>query len=267
MTVTGKTIKEDLSRCKAAYLKNDDLRALGMLAAALKGFVSVKLPGTERAEIESQLREAFSNISKVPRVLKLAPKGLPYLKGQEPKLFQYVAAVYRKVKEEIERESLEQMRERKLRIDQCIIKGQKLLNEDNLLEAQRNFREAVSLRVDEDGLFPMLALKLMDKGHFKPSLEYLKGAIEASPDNARAFDLLVTASAKMSDPQPGLKLLDESRKKVGETPLILAATAQLKAQAGEWEAACALAGKALEASPGLDMAAKVLSKAKKAGKA
>lgn len=264
MNITAKTIKEDLARCKAAYLKNEDLKAVATLASALKGFVTVKLPGTDRSEVESLFREAFANVSKIARVLKYVPKGIPYLKGEEAKLFQYMAAVYKKVQQDIETESLEEMRQRKLKIDQLVIKGMKLLEDGNLLEAQRSFREAVTLHVDEEGLFPMLAMKLMDKGHYKASLEYLRGAIETSPDNARAYDLLVTAIAKLKETDPGLKLLNDVRKKTGESPLWLAASAQIKGQAGKWPEAKADAEKALAAKPGLDMAVKALSKAKKA---
>ena len=263
MKITGKTIKEDLARAKAAYLKNEDLRMLSTLAAALKGFLSINLPGTERMEVEGQLREAFSNMSKSPRVLKILPKGIPYAKGQEAKLFQYVAAVYKKVKEDLDRESLEAMRQRKLKIDQLILKGQKLLEDGNLLEAQRNFREAVSLHVDEDGLFPMLAMKLMDKGHHKASMEYLRGAIETSPANARAYDLLVTAAGKLGETDSAFKVLADAKKKTGETPGMLAASAQLTAKAGNWDEAVALAQKALAADPDQPLAQKVLSQAQK----
>jgi len=264
MNITPRSIKEELARCKSAYLKNDDLRALGCLASALKSFCAVKLGGPDRAEIESQFREAFSNISKTPNVSKVLPKGIPYLKGQEPKLFQYVAAVYKKVKEELDRESLEHMRERKLRIDQCIIKGQKLLGEGNLLEAQRNFREAVSLRVDEDGLFPMLATRLMEKDQHKAALEYLRGAIETSPGNPRAYDLLVTAVSKLKDPETGIKLLTDARKKAGDNPLLQCCMAQLLLKAGKLAEAGEYAKKTLEAMPDSAVALKILTKAKAA---
>jgi predicted Zn-dependent protease len=263
MKITGKTIKEDLARSKSSYLKNEDLKMLATLAAALKAFVTMKLPGTEKTEVEGHFREAFANMSKSPRVLKFLPKGIPYVKGQEPKLFQYVAAVYKKVQEDIERETLEQMRQRKLRIDQCIIKGQKLLEDGNLVEAQRNFREAVTLHVDENGLFPMLAMKLMDKGHHKASLEYIRGAIEVSPDNSRAYDLLVTAVGKLGEVESGLKVLSDARKKIGENPMLLAASAQIKVRAGKWEEVKADAEKALAAQPDLAMAQKALARANK----
>ncbi|GFK94134.1 hypothetical protein NNJEOMEG_01973 [Fundidesulfovibrio magnetotacticus] len=265
MQITAKTIKEDLARCKAAYLKNEDLRSLATLASALKAFVAVKLPGTDRAEIESLLREAFSNINKMQRIQKLVPKGLPYVKGQEPKLFQFVAAVYKKVQEDLERESLAQMRERKLKIDQLIIKGQKYLEENNLLEAQRSFREAVSLRVDEDGLFPMLAVKLQDKGHHKASIEYLRGAMETSPENPRAYDLLATAALKSGEPDACLKAIADARKKAGDRPLMMAASAYLKARAGRRDEAMAEARAALDASPGLELASRTMKLLQKHG--
>jgi len=263
MKITAKSIKEDLARSKTAYLKNEDLRSLATLGAALKAFLSVKLPSTDRMSVESLFREAFSNISKIPRVQKLAPKGVPYLKGQEEKLYKFVAALYRKVCEEMELESLAEMRERKLKIDQCILKGQKLLEDGNLLEAQRNFREAVALRVDEDGLFPMLAMKLMDKGHHKASLEYLKGAIETSPENARAYDLLVTAVTKSGETDAGLKALADTRKKDPNNPLLLCASAQIKAKTGNWKEAKEEADAALAVQPGLDLAAKIAAMAAK----
>ncbi|MFP5239290.1 MAG: tetratricopeptide repeat protein [Acidobacteriota bacterium] len=264
MNITPRSIKEELARCKAAYLKNEDLRALGCLATALKSFCAVKLGSQDRTEIEGQFREAFSNISKTPNVAKLLPKGLPYLKGQEPKLFQYVAAVFKKVKAEQDRESLDQMRERKLKIDQCILKGQKFLDEGNLLEAQRNFREAVSLRVDEDGLFPMLGTRLMEKGQYKAALEYLRGAIETSPDNPRAYDLLVVAAGKLKDIEAGLKLLGEARKKAGENPLLFCCTAQLLLRAGKLAEAGEFAKKVLAVTPDSAEALKILTKAKAA---
>jgi len=263
MKITGKMIKEDLARCKSCYLRNEDLRALGHLGGALKAFLAVKLPGTERSEIESLFREAFANVSKMPRVLKFVPKGVPYLKGQEDKLFRYVVTLHKKVKDDLERESLEQMRERKLKIDQLILKGQKLLEEGNLLEAQRNFREAVANHVDEDGLFPLLALRLMDKGHFKASLEYVKGAIEAGPDNARAYDLLFTAVGKLGETEAGLRVIADAKKKCGAHPLVLSASARLQGMAGKWTEAQIEADKALALKPDLKEALAVRDSARK----
>lgn len=199
MPPSAKTIREDLARAKAAYAKNEELRTVQLVVAALRAFVSIKLPGTDRMTIEGLLREALANLSKLPRVLHYAPHGIPFAKGQEQKLYASLNALAQKIDEDIARESLDAMRERKLRIDHAIIKGSKLLAEGNLLEAQRNFRAAVADYVDEKGLFPLLASKLIDAGQFKASLEYVKRAVEEAPDNSRAYDFLLTAAAKAED--------------------------------------------------------------------
>jgi tetratricopeptide (TPR) repeat protein len=257
MKVSAKTIKEDLARCKSYYMRGEDLRTLGSLASGLKGFLTVKLAASEKAEIETMFRESFSFIGKLPRAVKFMPKGAPYLKGQEEKLLKLVTILYGKVHQDMERETQEQMRTRKLKIDQLILKGQKHLEEGNLLEAQRSFREAVANRVDEDGLFPMLALKLQEKGHFKASLEYLKGAIEVSPENSRAYDLLRTSLDKLGELEPGLKILADVKKKSGESPYLQETMAWALAKSGQWSQALAEAEQALAANPELDLAAKV----------
>ncbi len=259
MTPTGKTIREDLARAKAAYAKNDELRVLRCLAGALAAFVQVKPFGPERTTIEGLFREVFTSLAKLAHVAALAPKGIPYVKGQEHKLAGYVATLYKKVEEEIRRETLEAMRARKLRIDQFVIKGQKFLDEGNLLEAQRNFRAAVEEFVDEKGLFPLLASRLIDAGHHKASLEYVKRAIEEYPDNSRAYDFLMTALTATGDYEAGEKLLRDVQKKTGEQPLILASLARILAGLEKWAEARDAADRALALDPRSDVARKVLA--------
>ncbi|WP_300159762.1 hypothetical protein [Solidesulfovibrio sp.] len=263
MPPSAKSIREDLARAKAAYAKNEELRAVQLVTQALRAFVSVKLPGTDRMSIEGQLREAFGNLSKLPRVLKYAPNGIPYAKGQEPKLAVFLVNLSQKVEEDIARESLDTMRERKLRIDHAIIKGSKLLAEGNLLEAQRNFRAAVADYVDEKGLFPLLAGKLIDAGHFKASLEYVKRAIEEAPDNSRAYDFLLTAAGKADEWQLAERILTDAAGKGIKTPLLDQAIAHVQARLGNWKEALGAAKRAVAADARLTDAAKLLAAAEK----
>ncbi len=258
MKPSGKTIREDLGRAKAAYAKNDELRVLVCLLQALKAYVAVKPFGPERTTIEGLFREVFGSLSRLPHVAAFAPKGLPYAKGQEQKLAGYVAVLYKKVEAEIQRETLEVMRARKLRIDQFVIKGQKFLAENNILEAQRNFRAAVEEFVDEKGLFPLIAAKLLEAGQHKASLEYVKRAIEEYPDNARAYDFLMTALGGLKDFEIGEKLLRDVQKKTGDQPLLLANLAIILAKLEKWAEVRDAADKALVLNPTV-MAAKKMS--------
>ncbi len=259
MKVTAKSIREDLARAKAAYAKNDEVRVLRLLALSLKAFIALKPAGPDRTAIEGLLREVFGLINKLDHVKKLVPKGVPYLKGQEPKLLAYLIPLAQKVEEEINKESLEAMRERKLRIDQSVIKGRKFLDEDNILEAMRNFRAAVDDYVDEDGLFPLLTSLLIDKGYHKQALEYVKRAIEVSPGNPRSYDFLLTALTGSKEWELGEKILREQLKKTPDQPMVPGHLGFALAKAGKLDEAAAFAQKALAADPGADIARKTLT--------
>jgi len=263
MPPTGKSIREDLARAKAAFAKNDELRTVHLIVNALRAFITVKLPGTDRIPIETLLRESCANLGKLTHVKPYAPNGISYVRGQEPKLAAYLVPLAKKVEDDINREDLEAKRERKLRIDHAIIKGTKLLSEGNLLEAQRNFRAAVDDFVDEKGLFPLIASRLIESGHFKASFEYTKRAIEISPDNPRAYDFLLTAAGKGDEWAGAERVLHDLRSKIGAHPLYLQAQAVVMARLGRWEEAKTAAEQALAADAHLEEAPKVLAHAAK----
>ena len=263
MPPTGKSIREDLARAKAAYAKNDELRTVQLIAGALRAFVSVKLPGTDRLQVEGMLRESFANLGKLDHVKRYAPNGIPYAKGQEPKLAAYMASLAQKVEADIAREGLDAMRERKLRIDHAVIKGTKLLAEGNLLEAQRNYRTAVEDYVDETGLFPLIASRLIDSGHYKASLEYTRRAIEEAPGNTRAYDFLLTAAGKSKDWETAERLLLDAQSKSGGHPLLSQCLSEVEARLGRWSEAREAAGQALAADPRLAEARRLLTLAEK----
>uniref|UniRef100_I2Q7E7 Uncharacterized protein n=1 Tax=Desulfovibrio sp. U5L TaxID=596152 RepID=I2Q7E7_9BACT len=263
MPPSGKSIREDLARAKAAFAKNDELRTVQLVVMALRAFVSVKLPSSDRIMVEGLLRESFSNLSKLPHIRKLAPNGIPYVKGQEQKLCSTLIPLAQQLEDELGRENLDAMRERKLRIDHAIIKGSKFLADGNLLEAQRNFRAAVEDYVDEKGLFPLIASRLIDAGQFKPSFEYIRRAVEESPDNARAYDFLLTAAGKAEEWSLAERILLDVQAKDPRQPLLDQTLALVEARLGHWAEARSAAKRAVDAAPRLAEAARVLALAEK----
>lgn len=261
MPPSAKSIREDLARAKAAYAKNDALRAVQLLAVAFRSFTAVKLPGSDRAPIESLFRECLTNIGKLDEVKKYAPNGIPYLKGQEPKLGAFVATLAKKMEADLAEEGLEAMRQRKLRIDHAVIKGTKLLADGNLLEAQRNFRAAVEEYIDETGLFPLIAGRLIDAGHHKASLEYLKRALEESPDNQRIYDFLLQVGGKGEEWAAVERVLLDAKGKTSVPALFDQTLSLAAARLGHWEVAKAAAAQALAADPGLTDAKRVYAAA------
>ena len=263
MPPTPKSIREDLARAKAAFAKNDELRCVQLVAMAMRSILTVKLASQDRTMIDGLLRENFSNLGKLPRVLHYAPNGIPFVKGQEKKLTAYLIQLSKKIEADIRREDLEAMRERKLRIDKFVLQGTKFLAENNLLEAQRNFRAAVEDYVDEKGLFPLIATRLIEAGHYKASFEYTKRAIEESPNNSRAYDFATTAASKGDEWKTAHKILSDVQSKVGDNPLFLQCLGMVQAHLGNWREALDAAQKALDADPGLDDARRVADQAEK----
>ena len=267
MPPTGKSIREDLARAKAAYAKNDTLRAVQLVAVSLRSFLAVKLPGSERTPIESLLRESLSNISKLPSVKKYAPNGIPYTKGQEHKLAAFTITLAQKIEADLADEGLDAMRQRKLRIDHALIRGTRLLAEGNLLEAQRNFRAAVDEYVDEKGLFPLIASRLIDAGQHKAAFEYLKRAIDESPENPRIYDFLITAGTKGEEWATVERLLLEAKSRSGSLPLYDQTLALAASRLGHWDLARSAATQALAADPKLEDAKRILIAARKRAEA
>ena len=263
MPPTGKSIREDLARAKAAYAKNDELRTVQLVALALRSFLAVKLPGSERTVIESLLRESCGNLSKLPSVKKYVPNGIPYVKGQEQKLAAFTLSLAKKLEGDLGTEDLDAMRQRKLRIDHAVIKGTKLLAEGNLLEAQRMFRAAVEDYVDEKGLFPLVVSRLLDAGQPKAAFEYLKRALEESPENPRIYDFLLQAAGKGEEWGLAERLLLEAKARGGATALMEQTLALAAARLGHWDIAQAAATQALAANPQLAEAKLVLAAAKR----
>lgn len=263
MPPTAKSLREDLARAKAAYAKGDDLRTVQLVATALRTFLTVRPAGPDRTAIESLLRESFANLGKMQRVLKYLPKGLPYAKGHEQKYAAALAQLAKKIEDDINQESLAAMRERKLRIDHAVIKGSKFLADGNLLEAQRHFRAAVEDFVDEAGLFPLIASRLIDAGQFKPSLEYLRRAIEEAPDNSRAYDFLLMVAGKTEGWDTAEGLLRDIQAKVGPQPAFLQCLAMVSARLGKWPEAYDAAKQALALDASLDEAKRVRAVAAK----
>jgi tetratricopeptide (TPR) repeat protein len=262
MKITPKSIQEDLARAKTYYLRNDVLRTLLCVGNALRGALECKIPGPDKARIDTLMRESYQNLNKFEKVKEFAPKGLAYLKGDEKKMLAGLLPVVKQIDAALKRESLEAMRARKLLIDQMVLKGNKLLDEGNILEAMRCFREAGSEFKDEAGLFPMVATKLVDAGHFKQSIEFSRRAVLESPGNARAYDLLQTGLAKTGDWETGEKFITEATRQIGENAYLLQLQAFVKAKRGDTAGAGAAAAKALELDPSLDLAAKILKTAK-----
>ena len=263
MAKPAKIVEEHLSRAKAAFFKGETLKPLLSLAEALKLVVTRNIPSMDMPRIASLLRENFQNIGKIEAVKKIHPAPFIYKKGDEKKLLAALISVIKKVREEMERETLEAMRQRKMKIDQLIIQGRKYLEKKNILEAQRSFRGAVEEYVDEDAMFLVIADSLVSAGYSKEPLEYLKRALEIDPDNRKACELAYAAFEKAGDFSAAEVFFQNAVQKHGETAHLLLGLARARMKLKKFPEAADAARKALALDPGLAVAQKIIALAKR----
>lgn len=254
---------EHLNRAKAAYLKGEALRPLVSVAEAVKVMATHPIHSLDIAPVASLLREMLASLNKDEKVRPHAGGALAYAKGQEKQLYGALAGAARKLKEEMDRESLEAMRQRKLKIDRAIIGGQKLLEQGNVPEAQRSFREAVELHVDEDAMFLVIPEKLQKAGCFKESLEYLKRALKLNPNERKACELAAEAYAQ-TDPAAGAAFFADLAGKGGDGTQPSLALARLCLAANKLPEAAAALKRCLELEPGLPDAKRLAAQVRKA---
>jgi len=263
MAKSAKIVEEHLSRAKVAFLKGETLKPLVSLAEALKLVLTKNIPSMDMPRIGSLLRENFQNMSKMEAVKKIHPAPFIYKKGEEKNLLRTLLPVIKGVREEMERESLEAMRERKMKIDQFIIQGRKYLEKNNILEAQRSFRGAVEEYVDEDALFTIIADNLVTAGYSKEPLEYLKRALEIDPENRKACELAYVAFEKAGDFSAAEGFFESTVKKRGETAHLLLGLGRARVKLKKFPEAMEAAKKALDLDPDLAMAQKIIALAER----
>lgn len=253
----AKIVEEHLSRAKAAYLKGDPLRPLLFTAEALKVLATAQIHSMEFGRIGTMLRENLANLHKMERVKKLHPDAFVYAKGKEKQVLGALVPLVKKIKDELDAESMEEMRKRKLAIDKAILSGQRMLDAGKVAEAQQGFREAVEMHVDEDAMFLIIPEKLQAAGAYGESLEYLRRALEIDPASRKACEMAGDAFEKLKDPDRGMAFFNRVKDKNGSNPHLLMGLARVQAVAKDYKAALATMAEVLGADPELVQARKL----------
>lgn len=191
-------IREQLGRIKPYYLKNDMVRALGAALLGVKGVVELGIaPSTE---LRGLIREGVQLLSRDESVKKQLKGQLMYQPGQERALLVQLAALYKTVLEEQDKEDRETAFSRKQKLDQSLSLGLRLLAQGQISEADAAFAEAVTAYKDEHVLFKLIGKALVEAGEARRAAPYIKKGLEAVPEDADLLALLTAvAQAKAKD--------------------------------------------------------------------
>lgn len=183
-----RSIKENLGRIKPAYLKNNNLRALGCATLALKELVASGIVPT--MELRSLIRENMQLLTRDDAIKKHLKAPLMYQPGQERQLLAQLASVYKTMSEEAGREAWKVAFARKQKLDQNINLGISLLEQKQASEADAAFVEAIKYIKDEYAAYRIIGKALVEAGEVRRAAPYLKKGQEMLPNDTEIAALL-----------------------------------------------------------------------------
>ncbi len=211
-----KAFKEEIARAKNYYHRHEVLRSMISFATAMRTMFKARLMGRDKTEASGALREMTGLYSRTEEVKKFAPNGLRFVPGKEKQLLMQVVALVKKVQGEMVKESQEEARRRKLKIDRLLIRAEKHLEHKKISEAEEAFQEAVSLYVDEHKLYFVISSKLLKADYPRQALKYLHKGLEVDPEEEHNYRLLAEAHEKLGDLEKAEKALKDSLAKFGD---------------------------------------------------
>lgn len=183
--MTTREIREQLGRVKPYYLRNEMLRALAALLAALKGLEGAS-PSTD---IRGPLREAITLVTRDQQVKDLLKTPLIYQPGQEKAVLVQLTSVYKALYEAQNAEDHDQALDRKLQLDHSYTLGLRHLEQNRVSEADAEFARTVTLHKDEHRIFCMIAKALQNAGEIRRAYPYAKRGAELQPDQPEVLEL------------------------------------------------------------------------------
>ena len=260
-------IKEHLARARGYFHNHEVVRSLLGLASALKVLVERPVYGLGRQEITNLVLELTQLLNRTSEVQAHLPEGLEYAKGGEKRLLAVLIRVVKAIKEEAERESLDEARQRKLKLDRAIIRGQRLLDAKKVAEAEEAFGEALSFYVNEHKVFYYIALKLLKAALPRQALKYLQRALEKDGDDPQTYIALSEAYEQLGDLDKAEAFGRKGVQLFADSPEAQLELSRILEHRGKLRDAALAAREALELSPGLPQAKKALARIMKKAKA
>lgn len=260
-----KPIMEELARARNYFHRHEVLRSLVSLATAVKAAAQAQLVGRDKSLVENGMIEVVQMLNRTEEVKKFcpAPEGLTQNRGKLKTLFTELMTIINKVREEASKESLEQTRNRKLELDNQLVRGFKFLEGGNLKEADLAFQEAVKNYVDEHKLFHMIGAKLLQAGFARPALKYLLKGLEVDPDPLPLVVVTAQAYASLDEPAKAESLLLQHMDSARD-PEAFAVLAQVQVAQQKNNDAIKNAARGLRLDPGHSPSRKLYNQLKKA---
>ncbi len=188
-------IKGLLGRGKSQLNKKEIIKGIISVCEALKIFLTSKLVGQEKIEVDYLIAEIVQIISTIPELSPYLPKDFKYIKGQERRLLQELVEVVKKIAHEMEEgdPELEQKLQAEKKKKQLLDMLQKyLLNKDAL-----GSKNMINKILKEYGSSPDTMADLAERFYlskdYEQTIKFCKEVLKKDPKNMKAFRILINA--------------------------------------------------------------------------
>ena len=264
--LTAKTVRENIARAKS-YLRRDDLiRGLETTAAALREAPLIRLVGAERFEVEVGLGELLADLTHLPRVKALLPKGpngqtitVKYLKGKEEllaKLLDRLAESFRQEAEEGANAKLRQHAEHRAKL---VEQGQEALSAGDAAKARVCWKRCLeAFGKDEPGLYVDLANRFAKADRLPEAVEMFELGMEAQPKDAACYSGCIDACMALREYEKVEQLYDRVLRQFGMHPRTLLKMAKFYYTWRRKDKAADMALRALSMDPSLTEAQEIV---------
>ncbi|WP_147822518.1 hypothetical protein [Salidesulfovibrio onnuriiensis] len=258
MSVSAKTIREDIARARAYAAKNNYLKTLAALARALQALNGSQVFGREKFEVQALLEEAFRDLNGMQMIQKLFPKGINYARGKEKTAYITLKRLHEKLEEAMEKSKLARQRKRLSVLDDNLIKAQELIKKGDALEGRKIFRKASEYYTDIDGLDSDIGNRLLMGGLPGEAVEYFKKALDKYASDQRAHNGLIMAFEAMGEMEKAAEAIKDAMRRLGGTESLMFKLAKISLERRDWTEAYNNAKSVLERNPLNTEAAKIV---------
>ncbi len=249
MSISAKTIREDIARARAYAGKNNYLKTLAALARAIHALNGSQVFGREKFEVQALLEEAFKDLNGMQMIQKLFPKGITYTRGKEKAAFVTLKRLHDKLEEAMEKSKLARQRKRLAVLDENLIKAQELIKKGEQLEGRKIFRKASEYYTDIDGLDSDIGNRLLIGGLPAEAVEYFKKALDKYASDQRAHNGIITAYEALGEMEKAAEAIKDAMRRLGGSETLMLKLAKVSVERRDWSEAYNNAKAVLERNP------------------
>ena len=231
-------IAHSLARAKSLLKRDESIRALEAMIAALDAYEPQKMMGKARFEIEVAVQECVAELNRQPAVRKLfetlarSPKAsIPYTPKQEGKLKGVLSIVLKALTESVaakERNAADDRNKRKEMLQQ---KGLDYLKNGDLPRGKAALKVLADEYEAEPGVITQVGAWLLEYKLYLDAAEMLERAMGAFPKDSKAYALATQCYKISRDHEKLESVYLRAIRQFGRHPRTLLNLAKLY---GEW---------------------------------